>query len=327
MSTFDPLPLRLRAPVQGFPKGWYRVADSDELRAGSLLPVSWLNDQFIVYRDAGGRAQVAGAFCPHMGAHLASHDGCLRDGRIVCPFHKWEFDAASGNCAHIPYSALPPGGASLELHPTRELDGMVLMWYHPRGSAPEFEPFESPLSRGQDGWVFYGVKEWTTTCPMRDMLENLFDGPHIVYLHNGGGAPELKSVQRTPYGMCVEYLADPATTDAGLTGFRSDFTGITMNAQIFEGTAFATQFYNTFTPIDDERFVLHSRLYLRDSGSAEVNEAIGKAFTERFVFEVEQDLAVLNFKRHLPKPRLCAGDGPIHQYRKYAAEFFVTDSV
>jgi len=23
------------------------------------------------------------------------------------------------------------------------------------------------------------------------------------------------------------------------------------------------------------------------------------------------------------KPRLCAGDGPIHQYRKYAAEFFV----
>ena len=84
-----------------------------------------------------------------------------------------------------------------------------------------------------------------------------------------------------------------------------------------------TQFYNTFTPVDDERFVLHSRLHTRDSGSAEINEAIGKAFTERFMFEVEQDLKVLDYKRHLVKPRLCAGDGPIHQYRKYAAEFFV----
>ncbi len=325
MSRIEPLPMRLRAPVQGFPKGWYRVADAGEVLPDALLPVSWLNEQFIVFRAADGQAQVADAFCPHMGAHLASHDGCLRNGRIVCPFHKWEFDAAGGTLAHIPYSALPPGEVGLAMHPTRELDGMVLMWYHPHGTAPEFEPFETPLSRNQDGWVLYGVKEWITTCPMRDMLENLFDGPHIVYLHNGGGAPELKSLARTPYGMRVDYASDPSQTDAGVTGFRSDFTGITMNAQIFEGTAFTTQFYNTFTPIDDERFVLHSRLHIKDSGSAEINEAIGKAFTDRFMFEVEQDLKVLDYKRHLVKPRLCAGDGPIHQYRKYAAEFFVTD--
>jgi len=42
---------------------------------------------------------------------------------------------------------------------------------------------------------------------------------------------------------------------------------------------------------------------------------------------VEQDLKVLDYKRHLVRPRLCAGDGPIHQYRKYAAEFFVSDPV
>jgi len=95
MSRIEPLPMRLRAPVQGFPKGWYRVADAGEVLPDALLPVSWLNDQYIVFRGADGRAQVADAFCPHMGAHLASHDGCLRHGRIVCPFHKWEFDAAS----------------------------------------------------------------------------------------------------------------------------------------------------------------------------------------------------------------------------------------
>lgn len=323
MSKLQPLPMRLRAPSEGFPKGWYRVADAEEVRHGELLPLSWLNDQFIVYRGTDGRAHVADAFCPHMGAHLASHDGCLREGRIVCPFHKWEFDASSGNCAFIPYSELPPVPVGLKLHPTRELDGMVLMWYHPHGAAPEFEPFETPLSRSQEGWWLYGVREWTTTCPMRDMLENLFDGPHIVYLHRGDSQPTLQSVQRTGYGLRVEYAADPQQQEAGLTGMRCDFTGITLNAQIFEGRGFRTQFYNTFTPIDEERWVLHSRLYVEDCGSAEANEAIGKAFADRFVFEVEQDLRVLDYKRHLAKPRLCAGDGPIHQYRRYAAEFFV----
>lgn len=66
-----------------------------------------------------------------------------------------------------------------------------------------------------------------------------------------------------------------------------------------------------------------SRLSIKDSSSREPNEMIGKAFTDRFVYEVEQDMAVLNDKKHLTRPRLCAGDGPIAQFRKYADEFYM----
>lgn len=55
-----------------------------------------------------------------------------------------------------------------------------------------------------------------------------------------------------------------------------------------------------------------SRLSIKDSSSREPNEMIGKAFTDRFVYEVEQDMAVLNDKKHLPG-RGCAREmGPSH---------------
>ena len=39
-------------------------------------------------------------------------------------------------------------------------------------------------------------------------------------------------------------------------------------------------------------------------------------------YEVEQDFKVLDFKKHLPKPKLCAGDGPIGKFREYAESYY-----
>ncbi|MGH8808821.1 MAG: Rieske 2Fe-2S domain-containing protein, partial [Noviherbaspirillum sp.] len=90
--------MKFRVPEIAFPKGWYCVADAHEISADKLKPVSYLNQQLIVYRAQSGEAQVADAYCPHLGAHLASHDGCIEDGAIVCPFHKWKWDGAQGHC-------------------------------------------------------------------------------------------------------------------------------------------------------------------------------------------------------------------------------------
>gem|GEM_PF-4998663 len=70
--------------------------------------------------------------------------------------------SASGDCVRTPCSNLPPNAASLKLHHTREVDGMVMMRYHPRGGAPEFEPCISPLPQ-RDKRALYTVKEWITT--------------------------------------------------------------------------------------------------------------------------------------------------------------------
>ena len=130
MIALQPIPMKYRSRDLRFPKGWYAVADSAEVTGTAMLPVNYLDQQLIVYRDANGRAQVADAYCPHMGAHLASHDGCITDGKIVCPFHKWSFDATSGQCVNIPYTKIMvPPSVKLTIHPTREVDDIVR--HHP----------------------------------------------------------------------------------------------------------------------------------------------------------------------------------------------------
>jgi 3-ketosteroid 9alpha-monooxygenase subunit A len=55
-----------------------------------------------------------------------------------------------------------------------------------------------------------------------------------------------------------------------------------------------------------------------------MNQMIGGAFVARVIAEIEQDFQVLNYKKHLKNPVICAGDGPIMKFRDYAKEFFVT---
>lgn len=132
MTDLQASPMRYRAPREAFPKGWYCLAEAVDVDA-ALSPVRALGRDLVLYRTVDGRAQVADAYCPHLGAHLASHDGKVCGGVITCPFHKWRFDGQTGRVIGIPYTdVLPPASVSLNLFPTREVDGMVLAWIHPR---------------------------------------------------------------------------------------------------------------------------------------------------------------------------------------------------
>jgi 3-ketosteroid 9alpha-monooxygenase subunit A len=324
MATIAPIPMKHRVEDTEFPFGWYGVAESNDVTGGALLPLSWLGREMVAYRTADGMAQVADAYCPHLGAHLASADGSICDGRLKCPFHKWQFDGVTGAVTHIPYTdVMVPSSVKLTLYPTREVDGVIVIWYHPEGAAPLFEPFDCSALRGDGRWVLYETKRWETTCPFRDILENLFDTAHIVQLHNAAAIPDIKAFEPKPYGLRVDYETDPDSGEATpLKRFECNFSGVTLLSQYYEGVGYTALFVFTFTPINEERFVQTTRLYLKDEGSVEALESIGKAFVERFVYEVDQDMLVLNYKKHLTKPRLCAGDGPIMKFRRYAETYY-----
>jgi phenylpropionate dioxygenase-like ring-hydroxylating dioxygenase large terminal subunit len=320
-AVLQHVPMRRRAPPTPFARGWYAVAAADEIDSQTLKPLYWLDQELIAYRTASGAAQVADAYCPHLGAHLASHDGAIADGHITCPFHKWRWDGESGRCSHIPYaSALPPGTVKLTLHPTREIDGQVLMWFDPQGKPPDFEPFASPAF-ARDRWVKYDQRSFTTTCPFPDILENLFDGAHIVQLHHAAKMPQLTNMGDRPHGMYLEYAIDADAEDQPLEQLAMNLTGISLLNQHYVARGWEALFFIALTPIDTERTVQSMTLYLKDLGSSEAHDALGGPFVERFVYEVEQDLKVLDYKKHLPTPRLCRGDGPIYQYREYAAKY------
>lgn len=325
MNGLSAVEMKHRVEKLGFPFGWYGVAEASDVHPGMVLPLRWLNREWIVYRTAHGVAQVADAFCPHLGAHLASGDGSTCEGRIVCPFHKWQFDGATGELVSIPYSETKLSSkVQLTLLPTREVDGVILVWYHPLGREPQFEPFTNFGAGQAQDWNLHTLKRWETTCPYRDILENLFDTAHIVQLHNAEAQPVIQAYEKTSYGLRVQYESRSKPGQAALLkSFECNLSGVTLLSQRFEGVGYAALFILSFTPIDDERFVQTARLYLKNDGPAEMSAIVGKTFMDRFIYEVEQDLKVLNYKKHLSSPMLCADDGPIMKFRTYANGYYL----
>jgi nitrite reductase/ring-hydroxylating ferredoxin subunit len=63
---------------------------------------------------ASGDLVVTDGRCPHAGAPM--QDGWLYDGSVVCPFHRYQFDPATGRCRNADRYRLP-------VYPTVVRDG------------------------------------------------------------------------------------------------------------------------------------------------------------------------------------------------------------
>src|SRR5947208_3158923 len=87
---------------------WQPAALVDEL-AGErpIVPVRLLGQDFVLFRDNGGRLGLLDRDCPHRGADLAF--GRLEDGGLRCAFHGWLF-GVDGTCLQTPAE---PAGSKL----------------------------------------------------------------------------------------------------------------------------------------------------------------------------------------------------------------------
>ena len=90
------------ATLAPFPEGWYFVATRQAVVKDKLIQKTWMGENVVVWCDDDGRVCVAEAVCPHLGADLGpAAGGCIRGGRLLCPFHGYEFDA-TGQCVATP---------------------------------------------------------------------------------------------------------------------------------------------------------------------------------------------------------------------------------
>ncbi len=319
MTHISPISVKDRSTLPAFPRGWYCVAETENVSKDEMVPVHYLNRHLIVYRTADGAAQVADAFCPHLGAHLASHDGKIENGVITCPFHKWSFEGQSGKCLKIPYTEKIPPKAQLTLYPTKEVNGMIFLYFSEMGNEPDMDMFEIQ-DLDSANWSLYKSRSWDLLAPAQEFLENIFDPAHITELHGAHEFPDLEQIIDTDYGMQIDF-AIGGQEDFGMEGMKVYYSGLSYSAVNFLGTEFETWNLATFTPVDEESTALTARVYVKETDNKDLDDLVGKGFSDRFFMEVEQDLNVLNFKKHLPKPLLCGGDGPIMKFREYARRY------
>ncbi len=62
-----------------------------------------IGQNLVAWRGESGKAYIADAYCPHMGAHLGL-GGKVSGECIKCTFHGWSFHGSDGGVTNIPYS-------------------------------------------------------------------------------------------------------------------------------------------------------------------------------------------------------------------------------
>jgi phenylpropionate dioxygenase-like ring-hydroxylating dioxygenase large terminal subunit len=180
-------------PGSGFgvaPASWYYLASVAELarRPRKLeLPDGGV---FVGYCGAGGSPAVLVGRCSHMGADL-SH-GCVKNGRLACPLHGWEY-GADGACERIPSSAEIPDFARQGTFPVETVGGHVFFFNRAvarfpmpffDGIAPEALLPARPFGIREDApWYMvagngFDRQHFENTHDRRLVAEPVMDSPH-----------------------------------------------------------------------------------------------------------------------------------------------------
>ena len=166
--------------VRGFdsvPASWYYVGSVAEISRSPRrfeLPDA---QTFVAFRAADGRVAVLGGRCSHMGADLAR--GCVKDGRLVCPLHGWEY-AGDGKCGHIPSSPEIPSFARQPAFPVEVRGGHVFFFNRAEARFP------MPFFEGRKDTDLLAARpfEFTVDAPWYLVSANGFDVQHFRCAHD-----------------------------------------------------------------------------------------------------------------------------------------------
>ena len=323
-----------------FPEGWYFVASRQSLEKAKPIQKTWMGEKIVVWCDENGRVCVAESYCPHLGSDLGPDaGGRIRDGRLVCPFHGFEYDA-SGQCVATPY-APPPKAARLRVFETREIVGLIFAWWGIWGRAPQWHlPAEAP---DQAGWSDLNI--WTPRFPghPQETTENAMDLAHLRHVHGYDSVTRVEPVAMD--GPRLESRFDFATTRriAKVASLKLDMAVSTLVV----GLGYS------FVEVRERSIGLDIRLWIlaapvdgtlidlsvvsqtgevrnpsrRIAGLGFLPRRLRAPIINKFMAsfqkrDVLQDIPIWSRKQHRSRPRLSSSDGEIMAYRAYCGQFY-----
>ena len=323
-----------------FPEGWYFVATRKAVLNAKLIQKTWMGENIVVWSDENDRVCVAEAVCPHLGADLGpSAGGCVRDGRLLCPFHGYEFDA-TGQCVATPF-APPPRTAKLRVFETQEVLGLIFAWWGIGGREPQWRLPDDAL--GEVGWGEFVINTLRFPGHPQETTENSVDLAHLRYVHGYDNVNPI--VEADVDGPCLKTRFDfkRTRTIAGAVNLTFD---ISASATIVGlGYSFVEvrehsigmdlRLWVLATPVDgnliDMTLVSQAREIRKPkrifAGLGFLPVSLRAPIINRFMAsqqrqDVLQDVIIWSNKRYQSRPRLCRSDGKIMPFRRYCAQFY-----
>ena len=323
-----------------FPEGWYFVASRESILREKLIEKMWLGEEIVAWCDEAGRICVADAVCPHLGSHLGPEvGGQVCNGRLVCPFHGFEYDT-TGQCVATP-NAPAPRAAKLKVYETREILGMVFAWFGSGGRPSQWDLPAKPTT-GSD-WCKLRSHTLRFRGHPQETTENSVDLGHLRYVHGYDNVNPVGSV--TVDGAYLKSCFDFTTRlrIAGVKNIVSDVSTIThvyglgySFVEIHEKTIdMNARLWILATPVDGThvdlvlvsqvREIRKPRQFIAGLGFLPVK--LRHRLMNLFLLSGEkryvlQDVVIWERKQYRSPPRLCRADGPIGQYRRYCQQFY-----
>ncbi|MCY3793877.1 MAG: Rieske 2Fe-2S domain-containing protein [Gammaproteobacteria bacterium] len=304
------------------PFGWFALCYADELAVGEVKPLRYFERELVLWRGEDGTARLLDAYCPHLGAHMG-YGGKVDGQHLQCPFHSWRWDG-EGRAVAIPYSkSIPPKmkrPACERSYPTAEVNGFVWAWWHPEQVAPlyELQAFEEV---GHPDWTDYEKHEWIVHGPMQALAENGADSAHFKYVHGVVDNPdydiryeghrrtaEVRVRMGTPRGL-VDGAIAYGVDGAGQPWTR--FTGICETLLVTGVTPIARD-------VTHLRFAFTQLKADRDGP----NRGVAKAVIRDICKQLDQDKVIWDRQAYVDQAPLCAGDGPINDFRNFFRQFY-----
>ena len=330
---------RYRPPGR-YPEGWYLVEIARNLPNGGLVEKQWMGQQIVAWRDSAGEVCVSEAFCPHLGSHLGPKaGGCVRNGRLVCPFHGFEYDV-TGQCVATP-NAPPPKTARLNVYEAREVNGLIFAWWSSVGRGPQWELPEWP----DEGWQPLAYVALRFPGHPQETTENSVDISHLQYVHGYASVKQLGEVDVDGAYLRSNFQFRRKTSLAGV----AVLTDVVAKTHVWGLGYSFVEFHERVsglylrqwimsTPVDetDNEMVIALQVKAWEPGQRWLATLLlnvippgwlARFFISRVKHDVRQDMAIWANKRYQPLPILSRSDGEVMTYRKYCEQFYPVSEV
>ena len=311
-----------------YARGWHCVGEAKDFRDGKLHTLDIFGRRLVAFADENGEIGVLDGYCPHMGADLSQ--GELSEGRVVCAFHHWAFDA-SGKCTDIPDCSRIPPKAKTPRWRTCEVNHLLFVWHNPEGNPPA-EGVEIPYfpEIDSDEWDSdWHMDIMTIETNPRELVDNLADGQHFGPVH---GAPMkyFSNVFEGHYGAQLfhgdsDRLGGDLVADSAYYGPATHFTR--MKAE-FEGLHVESILLNCHVPISPNSFELRFGVLVKKipGWTEKQNKELAEEYVENNRTSFYQDVDIWKHKKRVDNPVLAEVDGPIYQLREWYSQFFMDEA-
>lgn len=314
-----------RFPMPQNPNGWFQVGLSRDVSAGEVKSIHYFGKDLVLFRTQEGEAKVFDAVCPHLGAHLGL--GRVVDGDLECLMHRWRFAASDGHTTHIPHAQRIPARAAVPCWPVSERNGVIFVWHHAEGAAPEWE---IPEIAGvlTDAWTPWRVSHYQIKTHCQEIGENVLDAMHLLGVH-GMVPPENSSSNVEVHGHELHVFQHMRMGEGVMADIEVPVKTRTVGPGVailsvevgpVETVAFVNQ-----TPVDEDLIDAWIVFSLKRQGDPETDDTIAEMYQSYLTMQYEQDIPVWDTKRFIHRPLLSDADGPIPVWRKWYRQFYSKD--